>query len=76
MAMCTRTTNLEVHHVRRDGDNDIGNARVLCKPCHAATPSYGTPGKSPTEFDQATKDRAIRRAGNQCECTSSTGCHL
>ena len=75
MARCTRTRNLEVHHARRDGGNDISNAEVLCQQCHAATSTYGTPGKSPPDFDQATKERALRRADNKCQCTRTGGCH-
>jgi hypothetical protein len=30
MPRCWRTTNLEVHHKRRDGGNDTTNAEVLC----------------------------------------------
>lgn len=29
MSRCTRTTNLEVHHKRKDGGNDLTNAQVL-----------------------------------------------
>jgi len=75
MARCTHKRNLEVHHKRRDGDDDISNAEDLCETCHAATSTYGTPGKSPRGFDQATKNRALSRAGNQCECTRTGGCH-
>jgi hypothetical protein len=41
---CTRTTDLECHHVIRDAGNIPANAQMLCKPCHAATESYGAPG--------------------------------
>jgi 5-methylcytosine-specific restriction endonuclease McrA len=75
MARCARTTNLEIHHMRRDGGNDISNAEVLCQKCHSHTSTYGVAGKSPPAFDQATKDRALKRAGYQCECTRSGGCH-
>jgi hypothetical protein len=75
MARCTRTYGLEVHHKSRTGGNDLGNAEVLCSPCHEATPSYGTPGTSPPDFSEDTKERARRRAGNQCECTRTGGCH-
>ena len=34
MARCTRTRNLEVHHIRRDGGSGIDNAQVLCPDCH------------------------------------------
>jgi 5-methylcytosine-specific restriction endonuclease McrA len=75
MARCTRTRNLEVHHRRRDGGSGLDNAEALCQACHTATGSYGTPGKSPADFDDATKQRALTRAGSQCECTRTGGCH-
>ena len=75
MARCWRTRNLEVHHKRRDGGNDLSNAEVLCQPCHVATQTYGAPGRSPADFDEATKQRALTLAGNQCECTRTGGCH-
>ena len=71
---CVIQANLEVHHKNRNGGNDLGNAEVLCQQCHEATYSYGTSGSSPPAFSQDTKDRAMRRAGNQCECTRE-GCH-
>ena len=74
MERCTSTRNLEVHHVRRDGGNDLSNAQVLCQSCHEQTASYGEPGQSPPDFDEGTKAKALRRAGNQCECTRD-GCH-
>jgi 5-methylcytosine-specific restriction endonuclease McrA len=73
---CTRTQDLEVHHKRRDGGGEsIDNAEILCPKCHQATGSYGTPGTSPPRFSQDVKDRAMRRAGNRCECTRTGGCH-
>lgn len=75
MTRCTRTTNLEVHHIRRDGGNGLDNAEVLCPKCHQATSTYGTPGESPPPFDEETKTKALKRAGYQCECTRSGGCH-
>ena len=76
MARCTRTTNLEVHHIRRDGGNDLSNAQVLCQKCHSYTHTYGLQGKSPDAFPQSVKDEALKNAGNQCECTNSyRGCH-
>jgi 5-methylcytosine-specific restriction endonuclease McrA len=75
MARCKRTTNLEVHHRRVDGGNDIDNAQVLCQKCHAETLSYGNTGhNSPPAFSQETKDKALRRAGYQCECTRGSCC--
>jgi 5-methylcytosine-specific restriction endonuclease McrA len=75
MGRCTKTRNLEVHHKRRDGGNDLSNAEVLCGPCHANTSTYGEPCKSPPAFSQDTKDKALKNAGNQCECTRTSGCH-
>jgi 5-methylcytosine-specific restriction endonuclease McrA len=75
MARCKRTRGLEVHHKRRDGGNGLDNAEVLCPTCHAATSTYGPPGKSPPPFPDDVKRRALRRAGNQCEYTRTGGCH-
>lgn len=75
MARCKETKKLQVHHKRRDGGTEVGNAEVLCSPCHAATSTYGTPGKSPPAFSETTKEAALRRAGDQCECTRTGGCH-
>jgi hypothetical protein len=74
MARCTRGS-VVVHHKRRDGGNDIGNAQVLCEACHKATATSGAPGKNPPDFDEATKTQARALARNQCECTSTSGCH-
>ncbi len=75
MLRCTRTKELEIHHIRRDGGNDLNNAKVLCQKCHAATSTYGTPGKTPPPFSPLTKNMALAKAGNRCECTSTSGCH-
>jgi len=75
MARCTRTRNLEVHHIRRDGGNGLDNAEVLCSDCHSNTSTYGTPGKSPEPFTQDTIMKALRRADFRCECTRFTCLH-
>ncbi len=75
MARCTRTRNLEVYHKQSGGDNDLSNARVLCETCHTVAPAYGTLGKPPPAFTEETKKAALKRVGNQCECTWSGGCH-
>jgi 5-methylcytosine-specific restriction endonuclease McrA len=75
MSRCTRTSNLEIHHIRRDGGNDIFNAQVLCQQCHSATHTYGIQGPIPPSFPEDVKKRALIRAGHQCECISSRGCH-
>jgi len=75
MARCTRTTNLEVHHKRRDGGNDLPNAEVLCHTCHVATSTYVMPGTSPPRFSAATRDLALLLAGYRCERTRTGGCY-
>ncbi len=75
MARCTKTWGLEVHHKDRTDGNGLSNAEVLCTRCHEATLSYATPGVSPPQFSEDTKQAARRRAGNQCECTRTGGCH-
>ncbi len=76
MSRCIRTAELEVHHKNRSAGNDLSNAQVLCQQCHEKTPSYGQEGTSPPDFSEETKQQALRRAGNQCECTSDyRGCH-
>lgn len=71
---CTSTRNLEIHHIRRDGGNGLDNAEVLCQSCHTNTSTYGTPGKSPEPFPQSVKNAALKRAGDQCQCTR-VSCH-
>lgn len=75
MARCTRTTSLEVHHRDRNGGNELSNAEVLCTPCHEATQSYGTPGRTSPDFTEQTKREALSKAQYRCECTKSGGCH-
>ena len=75
MSRCMVTWGLEVHHIRRNGGNELDNAQVLCQSCHVATSTYGAPGNPPPDFSQDTKDRALLRAGHQCQCTKMSGCH-
>jgi hypothetical protein len=75
ISRCTRTIDLDVYHLRRDGDNSLDNAQVLCRPCHAATKGYELPGRKAPAFDQATKYAALSRAADQCECTRIGACH-
>jgi len=69
MGRCPRTTQLEVHHKRRDGGNGIENAEVLCQYCHKQTSTYGSSGQSPPAFPEDVKKEALSRAGYQCQCT-------
>jgi hypothetical protein len=75
ISRCTRTTELDVYHLRREGDNSLDNAQVLCRRCQAATQGYELPGRKPPAFDTATKIAALSRAGHQCECTRIGACH-
>ena len=59
----------------RDGGDDMFNAQVLCRPCHARTPSYGAQGVSPPPFTEETKRLAMAVANYQCQCTANCpGC--
>ena len=72
---CNSTEDLEVHHKRIDGGNDIDNAELLCHYCHEHTSSYGKNGHpSPPEFNEDVKLKVYIRAGGKCECTRSH-CH-
>jgi len=62
MAKCTRIIDLEVHHKRRDGDNDLNNAEVLCPQCHEATKTFGEHGPTPPPFDEVTTQTALENA--------------
>ncbi|MBQ7214529.1 MAG: hypothetical protein IJS39_00925 [Synergistaceae bacterium] len=68
MSRCTCRTNLEVHHINRNGGNTLSNAKVLCHDCHVNTLSYGVHGSSPETFPPSVKEAALRRAGYRCEC--------
>ena len=75
MSRCAASRKLDVHHIRTDGGNGIENARVLCQNCHENTSSYGSSGhKSPPEFSEEMKTKALKNANNQCECTKKD-CH-
>lgn len=75
ISRCTRTTNLDVYPLRRDGSSVLDNAQVLCRRCQAATKGYEPPSRKPPGFDHATKEAALQRAGHQCECTRIGACH-
>jgi group II intron reverse transcriptase/maturase len=38
---CGSTEELEVHHLKPMGGNDLDNLLTLCQTCHANTPTYG-----------------------------------
>jgi len=75
MPRCTKVRGLTVHHILRTGTNNLSNAEVLCPKCHQATSSYGTPGVTPPPFTEETKQKALIRAKNRCECKRKGGCH-
>lgn len=75
MPKCRCTNGLEIYPILRNGQNDISNARVLCRPCHEEI--SGTRSSEPglSEFSAETKKLALLRAYYQCECVSDAGCH-
>jgi len=75
MKRCTRVRSLEVHHISISGGAGVSNARVLCSPCHEATKTYGdTAHKSPPDFSEEVKEKAMRHAGHRCECRRGGKC--
>jgi len=62
MSRCNSTKALEVHHKRRDGGNEIGNAEVLCHECHVHTSTYGVQGNRPLEFSDVAKSRKLKES--------------
>ncbi|MCB5230001.1 MAG: hypothetical protein WCX83_02110 [Candidatus Cloacimonas sp.] len=75
MPRCHRTSGLDAYPIRPDGGNAIDNARILCRECYNASIDGGPPVFHAPPFSQATKDGALRRAGNRCECERMGGCH-
>ncbi len=75
MSQCQRAYHLEVHHKRWDGPNSLANAEVLCPRCLAARDPFGIEPRPDVPFSFDVKEEALRRAGWQCECTSSGTCH-
>lgn len=72
MARCTSTTNLTVHHKRRDGGNGLDNAEVLCSKCLSSllkTEAGRVYSNTPLPFSLITEREALKRAGNRCECS-------
>lgn len=75
MSRCKRTYGLDVHHKRANKGSHLSNAVVLCRACYEGTPFHAMPGIVPEPFSQATKELALRRAGQRCQCKSTRGCH-
>ena len=68
VSRCGSTWGFEAHHKRREGGSGLDKAEVLCHSYHISTSTYGVSGDSPPSFSQKTKDEAMLRAGNRCEC--------
>ncbi len=75
MARCMRKVNLDVRHITQTGGNSLSNARVLCFKCHESTSSIDAYEASPPDFGRDTKEKALAKAGYQCECTATGKCH-
>jgi hypothetical protein len=75
MPRCTNTRNLELHHLTTDSGATLENAQVLCPSCRLRAATYETPGKATLSFAEHIRKKALKRAGYQCECTSTRGCH-
>jgi 5-methylcytosine-specific restriction endonuclease McrA len=71
---CKNTRNLEIHHIKDDGGNNLNNAQVLCQACHTNIHAYGKLDHSPQSFQQDVKEAALKKAGNRCQCISDN-CH-
>jgi hypothetical protein len=69
---CTRTVNLEAHHVITTAGSDMNNIQMLCHECHTSTETHGTPsGFSPLPFSEGVKAAARLRCQGRCECTKA-----
>lgn len=75
MVRCWRSDDVDVHHKGLFGGNGLDNAEVLCKRCHSATPAFGDPGNGLLPFGRDTMEKALVRAGYQCECVRTGDCH-
>ena len=75
MVRCWHSNEIGVYHKGLYGGNGLDNAAVLCKRCHAATTTFGDPGNGLPPFDYDTIEKALVRAGYQCECTVTGDCH-
>ena len=76
MSQCLQTTNIEVRHKRSEGGNGINNAIVLCKICNAAIGFYDSKKIKPEPFPPKVVEKALKKAGNRCQCTCKIhGCH-
>jgi hypothetical protein len=81
MARCNSNHNLVVHHIKRDGGNNLNNAEVLCSVCYSNITTLNNPGPGepilhegtpPPPFAQQTINEALARAHNRCECERLT----
>lgn len=75
MSRCKRTYELDVYQKRPGKGHHLANAVVLCRTCYERTPFSDVPRGVHEPFGDATREMALRLAGNRCQCKSSRGCH-
>jgi hypothetical protein len=73
---CNKRIALEVHQKRSAGGQTLGNAIVLCEPCHQRLPGLGASAAMPLpSFPPDIRGQALAVAGHRCECVAE-GCHV
>lgn len=75
MARCTGIGNLEIHYKKLNGGSGVDNTILLCQKCLSAELLNSPRVVNPPEFDEMVKIQALSRAGYQCECNRTNGCH-
>ena len=75
MARCTGIGNLEVHYKKLDGGAGLDNTIVLCRKCLLAVLQDSPEEINLPVFDEMVRLQAMSRAGYQCECERTNGCH-
>jgi hypothetical protein len=59
----------------KDSGAESGNIKVYCAKCYEMLVGKGEPLESVTDVSADVRERALKRAGERCECTSDAGCH-
>jgi hypothetical protein len=72
---CKNTSGLRVLHRRIGAGAAVGNLKVYCAACYARKVGKGAPDENVSDVGRDAIERALRRAGNRCECTDAAGCH-
>jgi hypothetical protein len=75
MGRCTNTSNLRILHRVKDSGAESGNIKVYCTECYEMLVGKGKPSENVQDVSADTRERALKRAGDRCECTSAAGCH-